>query len=123
MLSVAGNLTSFTVWCEDPSPVRLVNQLNIPPKDLTPASALFAADAFLTSVRRSLAHVLVDHGLPDALVASFHAVSPQRSSALHCACLSGLCLAVLMSAHPARFMKRPCARLVNLVFITVFAES
>ena len=100
-------------------------RLNISPNDLTPeiffSGSLRLTHSFLPSVRGSLvAHVLVDHGLPDALVASFLT----RSSALHCACLLSLCLlAVLVSARPARIIKRPCALLVNLVFITIFCST
>ena len=51
-------------------------RLNISPNDLTPeiffSGSLRLTHSFLPSVRGSLvAHVLVDHGLPDALVAIF----------------------------------------------------
>ena len=111
MLSVAScNVTSLTTSCV--GILLRSHGLSIPPKGTTPEivrSGLFAAHVSSTMP------ALCCHGI-------LHMGSlPQRSSALCCILLSSLrLLAILVSTRPARFVKRLCALLVNLLFTTVF---
>ena len=82
---------------------------------------LLVPGAFRCILHPLLAHVLIDHGLPDALPAS-STMQSHLSAHLRCAAYVSqvsASLAALLSARPARFTKRLWALLVYLLFTTV----